>query len=173
MTLSELRALVDNIDSRNAEYIMKEPVIIRVYERINRYAEQGNNDLLKIVSEDLERYISEYDSHHLTPANARVGDGATVNLWSDRHAGTIIKVTKRTIVIRRDKAILDPNFKPNYIPGGFSVHCTNSHDQKWSYEPDEDGDLTTLYWSEKYRQYGRPGNLTASKGRHEYYDYNF
>ena len=30
----------------------------------------------------------------MTPANIQVGDGVTVNLWSDRYAATVIKVTK-------------------------------------------------------------------------------
>lgn len=34
----------------------------------------------------------------------KVGDGATITRWTDRTAGTIIKITKCTIVVREDKA---------------------------------------------------------------------
>lgn len=109
----------------------------------------------------------------LTPVTAKVGDGATINLWSDRHACTIVKVTKNTVTVRRDKATRDPSFKPEWMPGGFSAICINIEDQKWTYEPDENGEVTTFHWSRKYNRYGQPGNLTLSAGRHEYYDYNF
>ena len=38
---------------------------------------------------------------------------------------------------------------------------------------DEKGEVTTFHWSDKFQRYGQPGNLTLSKGRHEFYDYNF
>ena len=56
----------------------------------------------------------------MTPANIQVGDGVTVNLWSDRYAATVIKVTKSSVTVRRDKATLNPDFKPEWIPGGFA-----------------------------------------------------
>ena len=34
----------------------------------------------------------------------KVGDGATITRWTDRSAGTIIRITKCTIVVREDKA---------------------------------------------------------------------
>lgn len=109
----------------------------------------------------------------LTPASIQVGDGVTVNLWSDRYAATVIKVTKSSVTARRDKATLNPDFKPEWIPGGFAGHCTNQDEQTYSYEPDENGMEYTFRWSRKYQRYGQPGNLTLSKGRHEFYDYNF
>lgn len=48
-----------------------------------------------------------------------VGDGATICLYSDRHACTVIAKTAKTITLRRDKAMLDPNFKlGRYTTGG-------------------------------------------------------
>lgn len=73
----------------------------------------------------------------------------------------------------RDKATLNPDFKPEFIPGGFAAHCTNQSEQSYTYEPDEKGEVTTFHWSDKFQRYGQPGNLTLSKGRHEFYDYNF
>ena len=109
----------------------------------------------------------------MTPANIQLGDGVTVNLWSDRYAATVIKVTKSSVTVRRDKATLNPDFKPEWIPGGFAAHCTNQEEQSYTYEPDESGTVYTFRWSNKYQRYGQPGNLSLSKGRHEFYDYNF
>lgn len=80
--------------------------------------------------------------------NAKVGDGATVYLWSDAHAYTIIKRTAKTLTLRRCKATLADDWKPEFIPGGFSVICTNNEDQRWNYEEDEDGEIVKAHWSD-------------------------
>ena len=104
-----------------------------------------------------------------------VGDGATLCLYSDRHACTVIKKTAKTITVQRDKATLDPTFKPEWIVGGFAAHCTNQNEQKWNYERDPNGEITKCYWSEKLGRYTTGGDqsIKVSPGRHEFYDYNF
>lgn len=104
-----------------------------------------------------------------------VGDGATICLHSDKHAGTVIKKTKTTITIQRDKAILDEKFKPDLIPGGFAAHCTNQSEQSYTYECNPDGTTETFHWSEKKGRYqgGGDGSIVVTNGRHEFYDYNF
>lgn len=172
MTTNELRTLAFQIDPRNAAYIMNDYEVTRLMERINHWRGRHNPDADSVadaIACNLDNYIAEYSTTHLTPANVKVGDGVTVNLYTDRHAGTIVKVTKTTITIRRDKATLKPEFKPKFD----GMYCTNNAAQEWTYEPDADGELTTLHWSKAYNQYGRPGGLTASKGRHEFHDYNF
>jgi hypothetical protein len=189
VTQEQFAKMVESIDPINAQYIMADADILQEFDGMNRWeckdpmclsvmskGENADEHCARVaasVRDSLKRKIREFDSWHLTPANAKVGDGATVNLWSDRHAGTIVKVTKATITIRQDKAIKDPDFKPEWVTGGFSAVCLNSEDQAWSYEPDENGRLYTIHWSRKGNRYGTYGNLTASKGRHEHYDYNF
>lgn len=189
MTHEQFIELVNSIDPVNTEYIMANRDIMNEYDSLSRWerkdpqclsvlnkgddAEARCKSIADMVRRQLEEKIRSFGGMYLTPANAKVGDGATVNLWSDRHAGTIVKVTKASITIRRDKAIRDPNFKPEFIPGGFAAHCTNQDEQTYTYEPDEKGQLTTIRWSRKYNRYGTPGNVSASKGRHEFYDYNF
>lgn len=104
-----------------------------------------------------------------------VGDGVTMHLWSDAHACTVIARTAKTLTIQRDKAIRDPNFKPEWIPGGFSAICTNCEDQSWTYERDENGEVTRCHWSEKHGRWqaSSDGSIKISRGRREYYDYNF
>lgn len=102
----------------------------------------------------------------------QVGDGCTWHLWSDSHAGTIIKRTPKTITIQRDKATISPDFKPEWIPGGFAAHCTNQDEQSYTYERDPHGETITARWSEKRGGFVYLDKL-ISIGRHEFYDYNF
>lgn len=104
-----------------------------------------------------------------------VGDGATLCLYSDRYACTVISKTAKTITVQRDKATLDPNFKPEFISGGFAVHCINQEDQRWTYDRDPNGEITRCFWSEKLGRYTTGGDQSVriSPGRHEFYDYNF
>ena len=101
-----------------------------------------------------------------------VGDGVTVHLWSDAHAYTVIKRTAKTITIQQDEAILDPDFKPEWIPGGFAGHCTNQDDQAYTYKRNPRGEVLTIRWSDKYNAW-RYLDKSLTMGRHEYYDYNF
>ena len=102
-----------------------------------------------------------------------VDDGVTINYWTDRHAGTVIARTAKSLTIRQDKAILDPNFKPEFIPGGFCGTVVNQYDQSYTYEPDENGRIYKAYWSDRKRGFYVEKCLYVSKGRHEFYDYNF
>lgn len=104
-----------------------------------------------------------------------VGDGVTYCLWSDRYACTVIKKTAKTITIQRDKAILDPNFKPEWVVGGFSAVCLNDEEQDYTYERNPDGEIFVCHWSEKRGRYqcGSDGSIKIVRGRHEYYDRNF
>lgn len=173
MTKEELHEMVATIDPVNQEYILKNGDIQKEFEWINSYENKGRADMADYCIEKLLEKIHKFDSTHLVPSNAKVGEGATVLLWSDRHAGTIVKVTPKTIQIRRDKAVLDPNWKPEIIPGGFAGHCVNQADQSYTYELDPDGCVYRFVWSDKHQSYGRPNDLRAIKGRHEFYDFNF
>ena len=116
----------------------------------------------------LEKAISKEECRELD-----VGDGATINYYTDRHACTVIRRTKKTIVLQRDKATLCKDYKPEFIPGGFGVHCLNNSEQKWEYEADPNGLKYIGYWSEKKGCFVVDKCLTVSVGRHEFYDYNF
>lgn len=120
-----------------------------------------------------EERIDRVADYILCPANVKVGDGVTVHLWSDAHAATIIKVTKCSVTVQYDTATLDPNWKPEWIAGGFAGHCVNQDEQTYTYERNPKGRIETYRWSNKYGSYGTPGNLRLTKGRHEFYDYNF
>ena len=173
MKTESIQRMIIAIDPVNAEYIMQNFNIMDDFCRVARYVREGNLKMAAWLLKRTKIDVAKFKERYLTPSNIHVGDGVTVNLWSDRHAATVIKVTKSTVTVRRDKATLSPDFKPEFIPGGFAAHCTNQDEQKYTYEPDENGRQYTFRWSKKYQRYGQPGNLTLSKGRHEFYDYNF
>lgn len=173
MTREEYSAFIANVAPENARYILCCEEIIEGFKRAERYRKDGKPELADMVEQRTIERITIFNRTALTPATVKVGDGVTINLWSDRHAATVIKVTAKTVTVRRDKATLNPDFKPEFIAGGFAAHCTNQSEQSYTYEPDEKGEVTTFHWSDKFQRYGQPGNLTLSKGRHEFYDYNF
>lgn len=105
--------------------------------------------------------------------NVQVGDGVTVHYWTDQEAYTVIKKTRCTLTIRRDKATLKPTFKPIFIAGGFAGTVINQDEQEYDYEPDPNGRVYVAHWSEKKNGYYVDGHLYVSAGRHEFYDYNF
>lgn len=127
-----------------------------------REASRKQEDLVRELRKELNREIA-------------VGDGVTMYFYSDAHACTVIAKTAKTITIQRDKATLDPNFKPEWIPGGFAAHCTNQEAQSYTYERNPDAPKTRCYWSEKMGCYTTGGDqsIRIGRGRHEFYDYNF
>ena len=102
----------------------------------------------------------------------KVGDGVTYHLWSDAQACTVIKRTAKSITIQEDEAILDPNFKPEIIPGGFAGHCVNQNEQTYTYKANPNGMIIVARWSDKYGAFMYCGKRITN-GRHQFYDYNF
>lgn len=129
--------------------------------------ELENTHTLHRQIDALERQVRKEERREI-----EVGDGCTVCLYSDREAYTVIRKTKTMIVLQRDKAIKDPNFKPEWVPGGFSAVCLNQEDQAYTYEADPDGRQIKAYWSENDGCYKHQG-CRVINGRHEFYDYNF
>lgn len=112
-------------------------------------------------SEEIDKIMRPF--RILLHQELRVGDGVTVNLYSDSHAGTIIRRTKRSLWIQRDEAFrIDDN--------GMS-DC-----QKYRYERDPNGSVYQARWSRKWGCFiygGHKDGKPISVGRHEYYDYSF
>ena len=176
--MNERERIISEIDAKygeNSQYILNDYEISGCIEGIERYEKQGKKDIAKFVYEELLENAENFNNNRLSPVTVEVGDGVTVNLWSDRHAGTVIKKTKCSITIQYDTAILNPDFKPEFEIGGFAAHCTNQGEQSYTYERNPDGRIETYRWSNKRNRYqgGGDGSITVSKGRHEFYDYNF
>ena len=101
-----------------------------------------------------------------------VGDKGSVRLWSDSNPCTVIKRTKTTVTVRYDKAERNPDWKPEWVTGGFSAICTNIEDQQWIIKDDENGATERFYWSNKENCFVHNG-CRLTPGWHKYYDYNF
>jgi hypothetical protein len=126
------------------------------------------------------RKIRETPKKKKEPVRFQVGDGATMNLYSDRYAGTIIKVSEngKKVTLQFDKATLDPNFRPDMVAGGFSAHCRNNYEQSYSYERNPDGGKKEFSLRKSGRWIIRGAKdsnreISLSAGRHAFYDYNF
>ena len=90
-----------------------------------------------------------------------VGMGVTMTLWSDRYAGTVIKVTPYKVTVQRDKA--------KRIDGNGV-----SESQTYEYEPDYNGEILEFYKQKN----GAWRNNKSGRGlvlgrRSEYYDFSF
>ena len=107
----------------------------------------------------------------------KVGDGVTLNYYTDRKAGTIVSKTDKKVVIQFDKQEIDPSWKPEMVPGGFSAICLNQNTQKWICEPDTNGgkQLFSLRKNGRWVLKGDNANngTYLSAGKHPFYDYNF
>lgn len=89
----------------------------------------------------------------------QVGMGATILMWSDRHAATIVKVTKTQVHVKQDKAVrIDTN--------GMSEH------QEYTYTSDPDASVEVFRMTKRgYRSSSGAGLVIGE--RDEYYDPSF
>jgi hypothetical protein len=130
---------------------------------------------------------------YIVECRPAVGMGATVTLWSDSHAYTVIAVSKsgKQITLQRDKAVLlngrdsGESDALEFTSGGFLGHVEGR--QRYRYERDPNGatikatlrSYTTRWDGKRYycwRQVGTPthrGIRVAVGRRAEHYDYNF
>lgn len=174
MTKVNVKAIIEGIDKENLEYIMGDNRFISDIGTMERFEEKGNVEMVNFCLEGIKERAREYNDRFLTPANVKVGDGVTMHLYSDAHAGTVIKKTNTSLTIQRDKATRDPNFKPEFSVGGFAGHCSNQNEQTYTYEQDPNGETVIFRWSKKYNEYrNSKRGQSLTKGRREFYDYNF
>ena len=177
--MTNIREMVTNeiekIYGENAVYILNSRDVIDEINVGERYQAKGNDQMVEFCIEIALEKARKFNDTRLTPATVKVGDGVTVHLYSDAHAYTVIKVTKCSITVQRDTATIDPNFKPEFVTGGFAGHCTNQSEQTYTYERNPEGNVETYRWSTKNNRYqgGGDGSIIVTKGRHEFYDYNF
>lgn len=106
-------------------------------------------------------------------AELEVGDKGHICHWSDVTPCTIIKKTQKTLTVRHDDGELDPNWKPEWVPGGFSAICTNQNEQEWILKDDPDGVVEIFRWSDKYNCYRNKCGEILNPGWVKFYDYNF
>lgn len=166
---------IEEMYGDNAPFILHDRRVISEVESAERFAQKNDTKMVNFCIDDARKKAKEFHENRLSPATVKVGDGVTFHLYSDAHACTVIKVTKCTVTVQQDTATIDPNFKPEFIAGGFAGHCTNQNEQTYTYERNPNGAVSTYRWSNKYNRYqgGGDGSIVLTKGRREFYDYNF
>lgn len=91
--------------------------------------------------------------------------------YSDVTPHEIVRViSDTTIEIRAMRAIRDPNWKPEFVSGGFAGTVINNVEQVWIIKSDPDAPIYRIRLSK--RGWGRGRFQLANKPRH-FYDYNF
>lgn len=87
--------------------------------------------------------------------------------WSDIDpVGRIIGLKGKSTMIVKTVVATQNKTKMEYIPGGFSVHCTNNSEQKWEFE-ERDETSEIRYSKSLFKNHG------LSDVPRKYYDYNF
>lgn len=102
-----------------------------------------------------------------------VGEHAHICHYSDVSPCTVIKRTKTTITVRYDKATRDPDWKPEWIVGGFSAHCTNNDEQRWIIEEDPNGKTDIFRWHKNANCFKNTCGEKLFPEWAKHYDYNF
>jgi len=98
-----------------------------------------------------------------------IGKYINTYLWSDVNPlGKIIGIKgKSTLILARVNYKRDESVQMDFIPGGFSAHCTNNHAQKWIYSVDE-SDTFTVRLSKIFLRRNR-----IAEAPYHFYDFNF
>lgn len=104
-----------------------------------------------IVSEDLiGKYINQY-------------------LWSDVNpVGKIVGIKGKTKVLVQPVVAGENLAKMEFIPGGFSAHCTNMYEQRYDFF--EEGEVFETVLS-NFRM--KKAYWSIEEAPNRYYDYNF
>lgn len=92
------------------------------------------------------------------------------HLWSDVNVvGVVTGVFGKTgIIIQPMEA--KKNFKPEFIAGGFSAHCTNQSAQEWTFDVLKEDDPIRLRVN---KSFFRHKFMRFHREPYHYYDFNF
>lgn len=93
--------------------------------------------------------------------------------FSDVHPFEVVRrVSSSCVVLRKMRAELAPDWKPNWIPGGFAGHVTNQDSQRWNYASDPEGEVVRVRFTKNGWAYKRRSFVMESVPR-KFHDYNF
>lgn len=169
--------IADQIDSSFSGSIVK-AILLKVLGDAGQDAKRASLQLIRV--ELVSRYggsnwrIDEVDSMFYANGGVTVGLGATIHHYSDASAYTIVAVSKsgKQITLQADNAILDPNFRPDFHPGGFVGHVSNQNEQTYAYSRNLEAPLIKARLHKDGRFY--VGSSRVGIGyRSAFHDYNF
>jgi len=107
--------------------------------------------------------------------NPRVGAYANRRLWTDVDPYEIVRVVSdRCLEVRAMETEPDLTWQREVIPGGFTGHTTNNHEQRWVYRRCPEGQTLRIRKHKNGQWYDAHGDrysIAAQPVKH--YDFNF
>jgi hypothetical protein len=95
--------------------------------------------------------------------------------YSDVDPFEVVKIiSDKTVEIRAMEAERDDSVKLEFIPGGFSAHCANQSEQKWTIFSNKENPTIRIRLNKKDQwkdKFGR--RFVLSDTPRKFYDYNF
>lgn len=121
--------------------------------------------------------IRSYDAFTTNVKGLPEGEYLTETLWTDTTPYKVIDRTATTLTLQEVRVERDPDFKPNFIKGGFAGHCTNQDEQTWLYAGLGDDIVKVRLVKSRYygsdKLWGSKGREFIANGANRKYDYNF
>lgn len=121
--------------------------------------------------------IRSYDAFTTNVKGLPEGEYLTETLWTDTTPYKVIARTDTTLTLQEVRVERDPEFKPNFIKGGFAGHCTNQDEQTWLYAGLGDDIVKVRLVKSRYcgsdKLWGSKGREFIANGANRKYDYNF
>ena len=94
------------------------------------YTEERHQQNIKLVN----KMSKLRDKIQALKSIPEVGKFANHHMYSDINPYEIVRIiSDKTIEIRPMDAERDPDWKPEFVVGGFAGHCTNNNAQEWIY----------------------------------------
>ncbi len=94
--------------------------------------------------------------------------------YSDVDPYEIVRViSDKTIEIREMKTERDDSVKLEFHVGGFSAHCSNQHDQKWTISSDETAPVIRIRLGKRGWKCPHGRKFMLGDEPVKFYDYNF
>lgn len=95
--------------------------------------------------------------------------------YSDIHPNEIVRyISEKTIEVRAMKAERDPEYKPQFIHGGFLAVCINQEEQRWIIESDKTARIVRIRQHKDGKWRDSSGNrYLLNEKPIKFYDYNF
>jgi hypothetical protein len=82
-------------------------------------------------------------------------------------------ISEKTIEIREMDAKRDDSVKLEFIPGGFSAHCSNQRDQNWFITSNPENRVIRIRLGKKGWKDAHGRRFALSDEPVKFYDYNF
>ena len=99
---------------------------------------------------------------------------ANRQLGSDTEPYEIVRiVSNKTLVVRRMASDLNPDWKPDFRPGGFAGHTANNESQRWIIQSDPNGEEIRIRLGKRGWRDNRGRFFYLSETPQKFHDFNF